>query len=85
MSVWLPVEGPPCHNTEVVKNGKSAAGKQRYRYQNFDCLKRISLNPTALGLTRQVKQQIVEMTLKGSGVRDMVRVLYVSATSVIEN
>lgn len=78
------LEGPPCHNTEVVKNGKSAAGKQRYRYQNFACLKRISLSPTALRRTRQVKQQIVEMILNGSGVRGMVRVLYVSATSVIE-
>lgn len=33
---------------------------------------------------RQVKQQIVEMTLNGSGVRDIARVLHVSFTTVIQ-
>ena len=35
------------------------------------------------GRTRQVKQQIVEMTLNGSGVRDIARVLHTSPTTVI--
>lgn len=85
MTVWLPVECPHCHSKEVVKNGKSAEGKQRYRCQNFDCPYRtFSLNPTYPGRTRQVKQQIVEMTLNGSGVRDIARVLHVSPTTIIQ-
>ena len=35
------------------------------------------------GRNREVKQQIVEMTLNGSGVRDIARVLRVSTSTVI--
>lgn len=85
MTVWLPVECPDCHSAEVVKHGKSTVGKQRYRCQNCDCPYRtFVLNQTYPGRTRQVKQQIVEMTLNGSGVRDIARVLHVSPTTVIQ-
>ncbi len=30
MTVWIAVTCPHCHSTDVVKNGKSAEGKQRY-------------------------------------------------------
>ena len=46
-------------------------------YQTF------SLNLAYPGRTREVKQQIVEMTLNGSGVRDIARVLRVSTSTVI--
>jgi transposase-like protein len=36
------------------------------------------------GQSRQVKQQIVEMALNGSGVRDTARVLHVSPSTVIQ-
>jgi len=36
------------------------------------------------GRLPQVKRQIVEMTLNGSGVRDIARVLQISPTTVIE-
>ncbi len=85
MTVWLPVECPHCHSTEVVKHGKSAVGKQRYRCQKENCPYRtFVLNQTYPGRTREVKQQIVEMTLNGSGVRDIARVLHVSPTTVIQ-
>ena len=32
----------------------------------------------------EVKQQILEMTLNGSGIRDIARVLHISPTTVIE-
>ncbi|WP_250126708.1 IS1 family transposase [Chroococcidiopsis sp. CCMEE 29] len=64
MTVWLPVQCPHCHSKEVIKNGKSAEGKQRYRCQNENCPYRtFILNQTYPGRSRQVKQQIVEMTL----------------------
>src|SRR4028118_1235563 len=85
MTVWLAVECPHCHSTEVVKHGKSAVGKQRYRCQNSECPYRtFVLSQTYPGRTQQIKQQIVEMTLNGSGVRDIARVLHVSATTVIQ-
>ena len=85
MTVWLPVQCPHCRSTEVVKNGKSAEGKQRYRCQNLDCPYRtFILNQSYPGRTQQVKEQIVEMTLNGSGIRDISRVLHVSTATVIE-
>ena len=60
-------------------------GKQRYRCQNENCPYRtFTLNPTYPGRTREVKQQIVEMTLNGSGMRDIARVLHVNPTTVIQ-
>jgi len=82
MAVWLPVQWPHCHSTEAVKNGKSAEGN------NATCqtqIVRIGLYPPSLSRTdRQVKQQIVEMTLNGSGIRDIARVLHVSTATVIQ-
>lgn len=78
MAVWLPVQCPHCRNTEVSKNGKSAEGKQRYRCCALARPHRtFTLNPAYPG-RRQVKQQIVEMTLNGGGVQDIARVLHVS-------
>ena len=85
MTVWLPVQCSHCYSKEVIKNGKSAEEKQRYRCQNKNCPHRTFIwDQTYPGRTRQVKQQIVEMTLNGSGVRDIARVLRVSPTTVIQ-
>lgn len=84
MTVWIPVSCPDCHSIEVVKHGKSGEGKQRYLCQNSDCLRRtFVLDNDYPGRTRAVKQQIVEMALSGSGVRDTARVLKVSPSTVI--
>lgn len=59
-------------------------GKQRYLCRDADCLRRtFVLNTEHLGRTKLVKHQIIEMTLNGSGVRDIARVLYVSPATVI--
>ncbi len=85
MTVLVAIECPHCHSTEVTKNGKSPVGKQRYLCQNADCPYRtFVLTQTYPGRTREVKQQIVEMTLNGSGVRDIARVLHISPTTVIQ-
>jgi transposase-like protein len=44
---------------------------------------RFILNLSYPGRTASVKQQIVDMTLNGSGVRDIARVLHVSTRTVI--
>ncbi len=84
MTVWIPVQCIHCHSSEVVKNGKSPRGKQRYRCQNEDCPHTtFILDNSYPGRRREVKQQIVEMSLNGSGVRDIARVVQVSTATVI--
>ena len=84
MTVLVAVRCPHCQSSKVVRHGKSTNGKQRFRclesegpYQTF------SLNLAYPGRNREVKQQIVEITLNGSGVRDIARVLHVSTSTVI--
>lgn len=76
---------PHCHSDEaVVKNGKSAEGKQRFLCRSQHCQRRtFILNPSYPGRQQAIKQQIVDMTLNGSGVRDIARVLHVSTRTVI--
>ena len=84
MAVWLPVQCPHCQSDDGVKFGKSSVGKQRYRCHNTECPRvTFSLNLAHPGRTRHVKQQIVDMSLNGSGIRDIARVLQVSPSTVI--
>lgn len=84
MAVLLPVLCPDCHSSDIIRHGKSPEGKQRYLCRNADCLlSTFVLNTEQPGRTRLVKHQIIEMTLNGSGVRDIARVLHVSPATVI--
>jgi transposase-like protein len=75
---------PNCHGTDIVKHGKSPEGKQRYKCRENVCNGRTFILDYAYpGQSRQVKQQIVDMALNGSGVRDTARVLHVSPSTVI--
>src|ERR687885_969309 len=79
------VHCPECQSIDVVQYGKQANGTQRYRCNNRDCPRTIFLlQYQDKGRLPAVKQQIVDMTLNGSGVRDIVRVLRVSSATVIE-
>ncbi len=40
MTVWIAVQSPNCHSTNVAKNGKSAQEKQRYLCKNPECPRR---------------------------------------------
>ena len=75
---------PNCHGTDIVKHGRSPEGKQRYKCRENVCNGRTFILDYAYpGQSRQVKQQIVDMALNGSGVRDTARVLHVSPSTVI--
>ena len=75
---------PNCHGTNIVKHGRSPEGKQRYKCRENVCNGRtFILNYDYPGQSRQVKQQIVDMAINGSGVRDTARVLHVSPSTVI--
>jgi transposase-like protein len=81
----VPVPCPQCQSTAVVKYGKPPNGAQRYRCQNLDCARRIFLLAYQdKGRLPEVKRQMVDLTLNGSGVRDIVRVLKVSSATLID-
>ena len=76
---------PYCQGIDIVKHGLSPEGKQRYRCRA--CLegrgRTFLLAYRYAGQSSEVKQQIVEMALNASGMRDTARVLHVSPTTVI--
>ena len=79
-----PVRCPHCEGEAIVAYGKTATGKQRFCCQNKQCGRRTFLRAYSYpGCVPGVKRQIVEMTLNGSGVRDVARVLEISPTTVI--
>ena len=82
--VTIPVQCPYCHSTEVIKAGKQATGAQRYQCQKKQCARRIFLlQYQDRGRVPEVRRQVVEMALNGSGVHDTARVLRISPTTVI--
>ena len=82
--VLIPVRCPYCHSAQVIKGGKTETGKQRYRCQNPDCPHHsFLLDPAYKGRLPEIKQQVIDMSLNGSGIRDTARVLKISPTTVI--
>jgi transposase-like protein len=77
---------PYCQGTDIVRHGTTSEGKQRYRCR--ECLlgrgRTFLLEYTYAGQSPEVKQQIVDMALNASGVRDTARVLHVSPTTVLK-
>jgi transposase-like protein len=82
--VRIPVLCPHCHSDQVIKGGKTTAGQQRYKCQNRDCPRySFQLDLVYKGRAPAIKEQIVDMSLNGSGIRDTARVLKISPTTVI--
>ena len=74
-----------CHGTDIVRHGQTRQGKQRYRCREQRCAGRTFLLAYAYsGQSPEVKQQIVDMAMNASGIRDTARVLHVSPTTVIK-
>jgi transposase-like protein len=77
---------PHCQGTDIVRHGKSPEGKQRYRCR--ECRegrgRTFLLDYAYAGQASEVKQQIVDMAMNASGIRDTARVLHVSPTTVIK-
>ena len=67
-----------------MKYGKTSTGKERFRCQQRpECGRTFVRSYAYPGCLPSVKQQIVEMTLNGSGIRDITRVLQVGANTVL--
>src|SRR4051794_18079301 len=83
--ILLPVRCPYCQSEQVSKGGKTNTGKQRYRCHNPACSSQsFLLNSAYKGRSPTIKQQVIDLSLNGSGVRDTARVLGISPTTVIQ-
>jgi transposase-like protein len=71
---------------DIVKHGLSPESKQRYRCRQ--CLegrgRTFLLAYSYAGQSPAVKQQIVDMAMNASGIRDTARVLHISPTTVLK-
>jgi transposase-like protein len=82
--VLIAVTCPYCQTDQIAKRGKTDAGKQRYRCQNLNCPHQsFLLNPAYKGRLPEIKTQIIDMALNGSGIRDTALVLGISTDTVI--
>ena len=76
---------PYCQGTDIVKHGTTPEGKQRYRCRECpECGRTFLLEYAYPGQSQHVKQQILDMAMNSSGIRDTARVLRVSPTTVIK-
>jgi len=67
-----------------MKSGRSAEGTQRYRWQNPDCTtKTFMLAYRYKACEPGIKEQVVDMAINGSGIRDTARVLKINKNTVI--
>ena len=77
---------PYCQGIDIVRHGMPLEGKQRYRCR--ECLlgrgRTFLLEYSYAGQSPEVKQQIVDMAMNASGIRDTARVLHVSPTTVLK-
>jgi IS1 family transposase/transposase-like protein len=73
---------PRCDSLAIKKNGRSKQNKQRYRC-NY-CFRQFLTDYTYQGCRPEVRHLIVPMTLNGSGIRDITRVLGVSINTVLK-
>ncbi len=73
---------PACSSLNIKKNGINKQTKQRYRCNG--CGKQFILRYSYRAYLRQIRELIVPMCLNGSGIRDISRVLRISATTVMK-
>ena len=81
MKQYIQIECPFCQSDDLVKNGHSENGTQRYRCHA--CRKSFQWEYLYRAWLPEVKQQIEEQTLNSSGIRDMSRNLGISKNTVI--
>jgi len=76
---------PNCQGTNIIRYGKTRQGKKRYLCQETLCDGRtFLLDYSYAGQSPEVKQQIIDMAMNASGIRDTARVLKISPTTVIK-
>lgn len=80
----IEVKCPVCGNTNVIEYGKSRSGKQRYCCKNSGCTRKIfQLEYRYNGCKPGINEQIVDMSVNASGIRDISRVLKITTDKVM--
>ena len=75
---------PHCQSDQIIKGGKTKAGIQRDKCLNTTCpCYSFQLDLIYKGRCPAIKEQIVDMALNGSGIRDTARMLKISSTTVM--
>jgi transposase len=75
------IKCPHCGSDNLVKNGHSENGTQRWRCNT--CRKSFQLEYQKKAWEHGVKEQIIELTLNSSGVRDISRILHINKNTVV--
>ena len=82
--VLIPVRCPHCHSEDIIKGGTTKTGTQRYKCLNANRPHySFQLGLIYKGRCPEIKEQIVDMALNSSGIRDTARVLKISPTTVL--
>lgn len=84
MTCYEKIHCPICGGDEIGKAGYSARGVQRYRCRSESCpAQTFMLNYQYHAYKPGIKEQLVDMAINGSGIRDTARVLKISKGTVI--
>jgi transposase-like protein len=84
MTCYQEITCPVCGSNPIMKAGRSTEGTQRYRCQHPDCdTKTFMLNYRYKACELGIKEQVVDMAINGSGIRDTARVLKINKNTVI--
>jgi transposase-like protein len=84
MTCYQEITCPDCGSSDIMKSGRSGVGTQRYRCRNPDCTtKTFMLDYRYKACEPGVKEQVVDMAINGSGIRDTARVLKINKNTVI--
>ena len=62
-----------CGGSDVIKYGRTAERKQRYKCRHDDCLRMTFIRAYSWGDWPEVKQQIVDIAVNGRDIRDIAR------------
>ena len=85
VTCYTEVRCPQCDSHETNRAGKSAAGEQRYRCCNATCSTNtfLLLNYRYTAWKPGIKNQVIDMAINGSGIRDTACVLKINKNTVI--
>lgn len=84
MKYYQEITCPNCTNSNLMKSGTSDRGIQRYRCQTSDCpTNTFMLEYCYKACEFGINEQIVEMAINSSGIRDTARVLKINKNTVI--
>jgi len=83
MNHYQQIVCPHCQHTDLVKNGRSKVGAQRYRCKG--CHKTFQLDYSYRAWEPGVKEKIDDQILNSSGVRDTARILKIDKNTVISH